>query len=91
MSELKMTREQFKFIWRHFHVQTPENVLESLQEESKDDILDDSSYEGDENDSRYLVEQNMERLQQDQEEKLSESDIEIDKVDNTEKEAKRVV
>ena len=38
MSELHITREWFKFIWRNFHFQTLENILEILQEKTKDDI-----------------------------------------------------
>jgi len=54
-SELHMTRERFKVILRYFHVQLLENVLASLQEETKDDISNDSSCEGDEDNIRDLI------------------------------------
>ena len=57
-NELSMSRDRFKFLWRHFHV--------SSDFDSKD------GEEVEENDNEELVEQTVERVVYDQEEMLDE-------------------
>ena len=62
-SELGMTRDRFMFLWRHIHV----------GEINAEDIDSDEEKEEKEDDADDLMEQNMERVQQDQEEDGSET------------------
>ena len=72
VTALGMTRNRFIFLWRHFHV----------SEATKEDLQD--SFENDLNDNEEgLVEENMERIQVNQE-----SEVQEDEQEESEKEEK---
>ena len=67
MSDLGMTRDRFKFLWRHFHVFQEEEIVEEDEDVGDDDF---------DNDSDGFVEMRTERVQREQQQQVNEEEEE---------------